>query len=93
MVITIPSCIGTIRLTVQLLVVLILFGAANESGRFGIVRTVHLTRKSHRMNSRMNYVQVDWVEVANPDVGPAHWAFGLDVQRGGDALPAEDVST
>ena len=34
----------------------------------------------------MDDVQVYRVEVAGPDVGPAYWAFGLDVQRGGDAL-------
>jgi len=45
MVIIIPSCIGTIRLTVQLLVLLILFGTKNEGGRFCIVRKVLLDEK------------------------------------------------
>ena len=36
--ITIPSCIGMIRLAVQLLVLLVLFGTVNESGRFCIVK-------------------------------------------------------
>ncbi len=43
-------------------------------------------RKSNQERSRLNYVQVDWVEVAYPDVGPANRAFGLDVQGGGNAL-------
>ena len=38
MVITIPSCIGMIGLTMELLVLLILIGTANESGRFCIVK-------------------------------------------------------
>ena len=86
MVITIPSCIGMIRLTVQILVLFILFGTANESGRFCIVKEDLLTRKSNRVRSLLNDVQVDWVEVADPDVGPAHRAFRLDVQGGGNAL-------
>jgi len=86
MVITIPSYIGMIRLTVQLLVLFIFFGKANESGRFCIVKEVLLTRKPNRVRSRLNNIQVDWVEVAYPDIGPAHWAFGLDVQGGGNAL-------
>jgi hypothetical protein len=45
-----------------------------------------LTRKSNRIRSRLNDIQVDRVEVAHPDVGPANRAFGLNVQGGGNAL-------